>query len=183
MVSVEPSEGTQIGGVEDQFQYLHAPLNGDGAIVARFVPQVSSQFSQFGVMMCDSLAANAPHAALLFAADHSRETERPRWCVQLLTRSSSGAATALAGRSEPLAAPTVTYGRLMQPYWLRLERAGDTFTATISPDGQTWTPVAVATVALKKEILVGLAACSRLASVSTTVIFDHVSVPARKSPP
>lgn len=175
--------GTSIGGTDDQFQFLHAPLTGDGVIIARFVPQVSSQFSQFGVMMRDSLAAASAHASLLFTADHSRETERPGWRVQLLTRSASGAATTVAGTSEPLAAPFVTYGRLMQPYWLRLARTGDTFAAAISSDGKTWTPVASAAVPLKNEIFVGLPACSRLASVTTTVMFDHVSAPGWTTSP
>lgn len=175
--------GTRIGGTDDQFQFVHVPLRGDGAIVARFVPQVSSQFSQFGVTMRDSLAADSTHASLLFAADHSRETERPEWHAQFLTRTSSASATTVAASSAPLGSPSATYGRLMQPYWLRLKRTGDTVAAAISPDGQDWTPVATAPVRLGRKILVGLAACSRLTSVTTTVQFDHVSAPGWKVPP
>ncbi len=175
--------GAQIGGTGDQFQFLHLPLTGDGAIVARFVPQVSSQFSQFGVMLRDSLAADSAHVSLLLASDHSRETERPGWRAQLVTRSSTAATTAVTGMSEPLHAPSVTYGRLLQPIWLRLERIGDTFSASISSDGNTWTPVATTKLSLKKDLLVGLAACSRLTSVTTTVKFDHVSAPGWTTQP
>jgi len=147
------------------------------------VPQVSSQFSQFGVMIRDSLAADSAHVSLFFVADHSRESERPGWRAQLITRASSAATTTIAGTSALLGAPTVTYGRLMEPYWLRLARTGDTFAAAISTDGETWTPVATATVSLKKEILAGLPACSRLAGVTTTVKFDHVSAPGWKTQP
>ena len=71
----------------------------------------------------------------------------------------------------------MTWGRLMEPYWLRLTRSGDTFTASVSPDGRNWKQMGTATVSLKKNILVGLAACSRLTNVTTTVMFDNVTAP------
>ena len=54
-------------------------------------------------------------------------------------------------------------------------RRGDSITGEISPDGRSWTEVGTTTVSLKHEVSAGQAACSRVA-VSTTVMFDHVSV-------
>ena len=65
----------------------------------------------------------------------------------------------------------------MEPCWLRLSRSGDTITASISPDGQTWMPAGKAAMSLKNKIFIGLAACSRLTDVTTTVMFDNVTAP------
>jgi regulation of enolase protein 1 (concanavalin A-like superfamily) len=43
-----------------------------------------------------------------------------------------------------------------------------------SPDGEHWTAVGSATLALPSTAQIGLAACSRIQG-STTVMFDHVS--------
>ena len=126
-------------------------------------------------MLRESLAPDSACVAALFVPDQSREHERPGWNVQLLARAAAGASA--AATSEKLAAPYVTYGRLMQPYWLRLERRGDTFVADRSADGENWIPVGTTTVRLKKEICIGLAACSRLKTVTTTVVFDRVTLP------
>jgi regulation of enolase protein 1 (concanavalin A-like superfamily) len=64
----------------------------------------------------------------------------------------------------------------MAPFWMRLARAGNTFTASFSSDGQTWSDIGSADLGLKPDLVVGLAGCSRI-KVSTTVMFDHVSVP------
>jgi regulation of enolase protein 1 (concanavalin A-like superfamily) len=173
--------GTEIGGTNDQFHFVSLPLDGDGTIMARFVPQVSSQFAQFGVMMRETLTADSAQVALLFVPTRGarRNVEVPAYNAQLMTRAAGGGQASVTARSGSLGPPHVTYGRLMQPYWLRMERKGGSFSGAISPDGQTWTEVGTATVALKSGLFVGLAACSRLATVTTTVEFDHVAAQGR----
>ena len=41
------------------------PMTGDGTIIARYVPQLSSQYTKMGLMIRESLLANAAHASLL----------------------------------------------------------------------------------------------------------------------
>jgi regulation of enolase protein 1 (concanavalin A-like superfamily) len=89
---------------------------------------------------------------------------------------SAGADTAVLAEGGGLAAPIVTYGRLMQPYWLRLLRAGGTVSASVSPDGKSWALLGTASAPPKGQLLVGLAACSRKPQITTTVMFDHVAL-------
>jgi hypothetical protein len=173
--------GVDIGGTNDQFQFAFVPLNGDGAILARFVPQTSSQFSKFGLMMREASAADAANVALLISPEAGRNVEAPGWQAQLIVRKSAGAASTVRADSEKFSEPTVTFGRLTGNCWLKLERAGDTFTGSISSDGKTWTQVGAATVALKRKLFVGLPVCSRLAGITTTVMFDQVTVTNRSS--
>lgn len=168
--------GSRIDSTGDQFQFAYLSLKGDGVITARFVPQVSSQFSQLGLMLREGLTTNAPHAALLLAPQKTGQIEMPNWSIQLVTREAVGGPTSTRQTSASLAEPVVTFGRLVGYYWLRLERKGNTITGTISPDGQTWTLVGTLTTSLKKDLYVGLAACSRLTTVTTTARFDKVTV-------
>lgn len=168
--------GTDIGGAGDQFQFACVPMTGDGTITARFVPQVASQSAKMGVMMRETFAADSAHAALLLMPAPAGAGEQAGWGARLVTRASSGADSWIeAGPNLP--PPYVTYGRLMQPCWLRLVRSGNTFTGSISPDGQTWSQVGSSTIPLKRGILAGLSVCSRLGKVSTAVSFDNVTAP------
>jgi regulation of enolase protein 1 (concanavalin A-like superfamily) len=72
--------------------------------------------------------------------------------------------------------PYTSYGRLMQPCWLRLARAGDRFAASISPDGQHWTVAGETTASLPRSLFVGMRVSSGISGVSTTATFDHLSV-------
>ena len=169
--------GTDIGGAADQFQFAYLPMSGDGTITARFVPQVPSQFAKMGLMMRETFAADSPHASLLITPKTTKDVEMPAWSMRLTSRKSAAAETTDADGGLGLEPPYKIWGRLMEPYWLRLARSGNTITASTSPDGRTWTEAGTATVSLKKDILIGLAACSRLTDVTTTVMFDNVTAP------
>jgi hypothetical protein len=146
------------------FQFVDAPFGGDGTIIARFVPQVASAFARFGLMVEASLADDAPAVQLLITPGPGGQPERRNWSVSF------------AGTEVPLAAPLVSDGRLMQPCWLKLERAGRRFTGSFSPDGRTWTRVAETTVPLERGVFIGLAASSGIANISTAIVFDPVSL-------
>jgi hypothetical protein len=168
--------GADIGGTNDQFQSAFTPLNGDSVMVARWVPQTSSQFSKFGLMMRETSAADAANVALLISPESGRNVEAPGWQAQLTVREATGAASAVRATSEDFSGPMVTFGRLTGGCWLKLERSGNTFTGSISADGKTWTQVGAATVVLKHKLLAGLPVCSRLSGITTTAMFDNVTV-------
>ncbi len=168
--------GADIGGTNDEGHFVFRPLYGDGTIMARFVPQTSSQFTQLGLMTRDSAAADAAEVALLISPQMGQDVEMPKWRAELSVRKNSGAATTLCAASENFSKPMVTFGRLTGYCWLKLERKGDDFTGWVSSDGKSWRPVGKATVPLAQKLLVGLAVCSRLPQVTTTVNFDHVTV-------
>ncbi len=166
--------GAGFGGTNDQFQFAFLPFNGDGTMVARFVPQTSSQFSQFGLMMRAAQTANAAGVALLISSEAGRNVEAPGWQAQLTVRESLGAATTICAASERFSEPMVTFGRLTGYCWLKLLRVGNRFTASFSSDGKAWTAVGSTTIALKQKLVAGLGASSRSPSITTTVWFDNV---------
>ena len=122
-------EGRKIGGRADALHYLYAKMEGDGAITARVTRPMSSQWAPPGVMMRANLLPDSPHVSVLL---------HPHWQGGLISRSEKGGETA-AGRREPLGDHyVIKKNRLSAPYWIRLERMGDVFSVSMSPDGIQW---------------------------------------------
>jgi hypothetical protein len=62
------------------------------------------------------------------------------------------------------------------PYWVKIERKGNSFTGSISPDGKTWTQLGAAqTIVMTNPVLIGLAVCSHDAALTTVAEFSNVS--------
>ncbi|HXR06481.1 MAG TPA: hypothetical protein VN765_04065, partial [Candidatus Acidoferrum sp.] len=167
-----------LGGAEDQFQFASQPMTGDGVIIARFVPQMSAALSTVGVIMRESSAPASPCAALLIAPQNRRNSEKAGYLARLQTRASAGAAAVVAAESPRFGEPYSEEGRMLGYCWLRLSRAGNTFTASYSPDGQSWTQLPEISLPLKPALLAGLAASSTDPRITTTVMFDNVTMAA-----
>jgi hypothetical protein len=171
-------EGTGKGineGTADQFQFVFSHLAGDGTITARFMPPVSSQFTELGLMIRDTLTNGAATAALLIHPDSTKDVELPIWKFQFLAKPSAG--EPLVKTSDlALTEPYVKWGRLMEPYWLKLSRKGTLISAAISSNGRSWKIIGVKELPMKKQVFIGIAAASVVNGVSTTVKFDHVIV-------
>jgi regulation of enolase protein 1 (concanavalin A-like superfamily) len=60
--------------------------------------------------------------------------------------------------------------------WLRMTRAGNTFTTFASSDGVNWTVVASVTLSLPGTMYVGMAVSSRQTGVTTTAAFRDLSI-------
>ena len=66
------------------------------------------------------------------------------------------------------------------PYWVKLVRAGNIFTGSISPDGQNWTQIASTTIAMNAQTYIGLVAAGEGYLETTT--FDNVSINSAANP-
>jgi regulation of enolase protein 1 (concanavalin A-like superfamily) len=71
---------------------------------------------------------------------------------------------------------TVTTG-LAAPYWVRLVRAGNLFSAYRSADGTAWTLAGQETLALPSTVQVGLAVTSHDNAQLGSGTFDNVKLP------
>jgi hypothetical protein len=58
------------------------------------------------------------------------------------------------------------------PEWLRLTRAGNTFTGFASEDGASWRPLGSITVGMGASVLVGLPVTSHDNATLATAVFD-----------
>jgi regulation of enolase protein 1 (concanavalin A-like superfamily) len=152
--------GYDIWGSYDYFNYLSKSSSGDVTVTARVVTQtVTNDDAKAGVMIRDSNAGNAAYAFVFIT---------PNYGVNFEYRWANGSGTAVGGQI--LGPPA--------PYWVRLTRSGNQFTAYASADGTTWTQVgSTITSTMSATPLEGLAVTSRNNSALSTATFDNVTAP------
>jgi phosphatidylserine/phosphatidylglycerophosphate/cardiolipin synthase-like enzyme/regulation of enolase protein 1 (concanavalin A-like superfamily) len=161
---VVQGSGADIWGTADAFRFVYSDLTGDGEIVAR-VASVSNtdRWTKAGVMMRDTLDPGSAQASMFVSAQKGLAFQR---------RVTAG------GTSTNTAGPLAT-----APYFVKMTRAGNTFTAAVSTDGATWNVVGSETIAMGSTIKVGLALTSHADGAVATASFDGVTVTGGGAPP
>ena len=152
--------------------FLHCAMPARSTLTARVVPLIASQFLELGVAVLSE--AKSPGVEAVLSLSPRGQTERPAWSASLLCTGESGLPVRSVGNL-PLTAPTITYGRLVEPLWLRLERSGTTLRAAVSANGKAWSEVG-STEIPRGDRRAGLFLNSGLDKVTTEVCFDQVSL-------
>ena len=163
-------QGSGIGGVggsylstnpstSDSFNFTYRQVTGDFTLTARLASVSGSKMSNTGLMMRATLNSDDQAVAMLLGSTGWRIGEM-------------GSRPATGGSM------TWTTGNeyTTMPGWLRLQRAGNVFTASQSSDGITWFAVGTSTIAMPATYYVGLAASSGDTTGNTTETsnFDNV---------
>ncbi|MGH7995576.1 MAG: Ig-like domain-containing protein [Opitutaceae bacterium] len=154
--------GTGIFQASDEFQFAYQQVTGDCQVIARVqsVQYVGdgSGWEHGGIMIRETLDADSAYAGAYATSQDGLLFE---------ARTSAGASAAGYGADPSHQAP----------YWIKLVRGGDTFTAYSSPDGSTWTQLgSPVTIDMAATVYVGLAVSSEIDSTPTTAVFDNVAV-------
>jgi len=154
--------GADIWGNSDQFHYAYRELTGDATMIARVADNGSgtNEWAKGGVMIRQSLDAGSTHRYMPITAG-------------------GGNGASFQGRPVADAASNnVDSGEVVAPpYWVKLERVGNDFTGSISPDGITWTQLGGAeTVEMTDPVLIGLAVTSHQSGEKRTFTFDNVDI-------
>ncbi|HTL74352.1 MAG TPA: alpha-L-fucosidase [bacterium] len=149
--------GTDIWDSADAFRYGFQALNGDCSITARVLNmQNTTGWAKAGLMIRESLDPSSKYVINFMS---------PANGVALQQRDTTGGAASGVSNNTGLAAP----------YWLRLVRTGNTFTAFVSPDGLNWIQFGTTAVAMSANIYVGLAVCSHNNGTLCQAQFDNVT--------
>ena len=154
-------DGAAIGGTADGMHFVYQTLVGDGSIVAR-VTSSSYSSTQAGVMIRETLNPGAADASVYYSSSHSYMQDRP----------TTGASVVYPGSPYGVGAAL--------PDWLKLVRAGSTFTGFASSDGINWTQLGSTTVAMAQTVYIGLAE-SGVGTVATAT-FDSLSINSTVGP-
>lgn len=156
--------GVDIGEMADEFRFAYKQLNGNGSIVAR-VDSLSNThpWAKAGVMIREMLDMGSKFAAVYITPGNGCR-------FQIRT----GTPANVVG-DDAVATPEQT--AIRAPYWIKLERNGDTFNGFYSADGATWTPMAwnPQSVPMQAGVYIGLAVTSHNAGNSTTAMFSGVA--------
>ncbi|RFP09492.1 LamG-like jellyroll fold domain-containing protein [Duganella sp. BJB475] len=149
--------GADIWGNSDGFHFASACATGDGSITARVASIGNSNaWAKSGVMMRATLDGNAQNVMLAVTPGNG---------AQMTYRGSTGGGTSTVNQLAGITAP----------YWVRLARAGNTFTGFISPDGVNWTQAGSIDVGMPATVFSGLSVLSHNNPSLNASTFDHVT--------
>jgi hypothetical protein len=132
-------------------------------MVARVVSLQGSTAAQAGIMIRETLNADANHVYLF---DYSS-------AIWMTERTSTGASSSYQ-----------SMGSATLPYWIKLARSGNVLSMYGSPDGVNWVQLGTSqTVSMAQNVYVGLAVSSRNTSAVATASFDGVSATSSAAVP
>jgi hypothetical protein len=155
--------GADIGGQSDNFRWVRQDLTGDGEIIARVREMdFTNADAKAGVMLREGSSANLPFAFAYITPGNG---------VAFSTRTTASAAATTIAKVNGVAAPV----------WLRVARAGTSYTAFYAADNSgtpgSWQQLGTAqtiTMAAPPN-RVGLAVTSKADGTLCTAVFDHLS--------
>lgn len=152
--------GVTSGATSEAGRFIYQSRSGDGIITMQVpTPTPAQSTARFAVMVRASTANNAITAASVGASAAAN------YGTKLAYRTTVGGSMTVT--------PT-TDNNLDTPQWLRLTRAGTTFTAESSADGTTWTNLGSATASsMPTTALWGIFHYSADWATSTTYLGDY----------
>ncbi len=156
-------EGTDIWFSADQFTYVFKTLSGDGWISARVTSNGTGTnvWAKGGVMIRDDLTAGSMHASAVItggagAGNGGSFQYRPTADTDALN----------SDLSNPIA----------PPYYVKVERKGDTLTASFSADGTSWTAQGEPQyMAMSAPAYIGICVTSHVAGELRAFEFDKIT--------
>ena len=157
--------GGGIGGAADGMQFVYQTLVGDGTIIARLTSMQNTPGlgTDAGVMIRETLNPGATDASVFFAGATGYQ--------YLQDRPTTGSAV------NQIQGPDFN----AFPEWLKLVRAGNTFTGFVSLDGVNWTQIGTSTtVTMAQTVYIGLVVSGF--GTLEPAIFDSVSINSTATP-
>jgi hypothetical protein len=147
--------GAGVYASSDAFRYVYQSSSGDCSVIARVQSLMNPSVSaKSGVMIRESLAANARCAGIYVT---------PSSGIQFIWRTNTGSMVSIATKTG-----------LVAPYWVRLNRTGNSFAAYHSSNGTTWTKLSTnKTISMAASAYIGTAVTSGTTSALATAVFTN----------
>jgi regulation of enolase protein 1 (concanavalin A-like superfamily) len=152
------ASGADIWGTADAFRFLHTDWTLDGTITARVRSiERTNDWAKAGVMFRESLAPGSRQVMLVVSAARG---------LAMQYRAGNGSESANVALQPGVAAPE----------WVRLTRAGNTFTGYASEDGTAWRRIGSVTIAMTGDAYAGVAVTSHDNSTLATAAFEGLDL-------
>lgn len=153
--------GANVWGVHDDFHFVHRKVAGADVVLSAavsFEGAGTNAHRKAGLMVRQSLDADAAYADIVVHGDG---------LISLQYREARGGVTKEVQAKVKSAAATV-----------RLERHGDTVSASVTPTGGAAEAVGPAKVKFEGPTVVGAIVCSHDAKVRETAVFTEIAIQA-----
>jgi hypothetical protein len=150
--------GSDIYNASDQFHFAYQPATGDMTLTAQVTSlQSANAWSKSGVMLRETTTSSSKYVGLYLTTSNG---------ISMQYRSGTGSNAVDLARATGLVAP----------YWVRLVRAGDTFTGYRAQFGTNWTQVGSIAFTMSTNQMAGLAVCSHDNTRLNSSAFANVSI-------
>jgi len=154
------AKGSDIYNTSDGFRYVYQTATGDCSVMCQVTCiQPVDQWTKVGVMIRETLAAGASNMAAVVTPGNG---------VAYQYRSTTGGSTSQANTSG-----------IVAPYWVKVVRSGNTFSAYSSPNGTTWTQLGTSqTITMSSSVYIGLVETSHNSNIwASGTIMGVTAVP------
>jgi fibro-slime domain-containing protein len=150
--------GSDIQGTADQFRFAYLPMSGDFDVSVR-VQSISAAnaWSKAGLMVRQDLTAGSKNVYVCITPTAGNG-------ASIQYRSTSGGGTTF-----------INTGSITAPYYVRLTRTGNLFTAQYSAGGSSWTTISTYTLAMTDPVNFGLAVTSHISGTLCTAVFTDLT--------
>jgi regulation of enolase protein 1 (concanavalin A-like superfamily) len=149
--------GADIAAFKDAFHFAYAAGNGDLELITRIQSfSAGDAAAKAGLMIRDSLSANAAHASIFSTAAST---------ITFARRPVNGGSTT-----------STTVSNVSLPLLVKLRRTGNVVTAYYSSDGSVWASLGAAEVNIRSSAQVGLAVTSRNTGTLATARFTQTAL-------
>jgi hypothetical protein len=151
------ASGADVFDFADEFRFVYQPFSGNTTVTVRVGSLTNTNaWAKAGVMIRESLNANASHAAMLLTPSNG---------FNFQYRNGTGSGSTAAGSAS---------GAI--PNYVRITRSGNTLTGFSSTNGTSWTQIGTVTITMPSSVYVGFFATSHNDGTLTTATFTNVAV-------
>jgi hypothetical protein len=148
------SNGANIAGRADAFQFVFRACTGNCEIVARVVSMDALGEAKAGLMIRESLAPGSPNVFVGLYGPHGGVLQH---------RNAPGEETALEAK------PT-----MFVPHWVRLKRIGNEFIASSSASGRHWLRSRSIAIPMGEVVFIGMAVATGGQQTLVSALFDNI---------
>lgn len=166
--------GADIWGVRDEFRFSYIEHIGDFDLAARIESLTAANlYTKAGLMAREDLTDNSRHIFFqAFPNNNPRNNNNGGYEFQYRQVKEGKMKAIYPTKYDSVPEFPVNYPNT----WIRLKRAGNTFTGFYSADGLTWRTYTTFTLELPENIYLGLAVTSHDTNKSTIAIFRDISL-------
>lgn len=170
--------GEDIWGCRDEFHFAYTKVAGDFEACVRVSSlTMADLYTKAGLMLRASLGDGASHVMLLTFGDNQPRNKNNGGLEFQSRVEANGPCTGIYP-PQPLP-PQPEFPANFPQLWLKLARAGQTFTGLSSVDGRIWRNFCVHQQNLPIEAYLGLAVTSHNPNQTVRASFDHLWLAAK----
>lgn len=166
--------GADVWGARDEFHFSYFEQNGDFDLVTRIESLTAPNlYTKAGLMARDELTDNSRHIFFqVFPNNNPRNKNNGGYEFQYRQAKAGEMKAIYPAKFDGIPEFPVSYPNT----WIRLKRAGNTFTGFYSVDGKIWKTFTTFTMELSQKVYLGLAVTSHNTKESATAIFRDISL-------